>query len=102
MRRNDAVWAITTYFDPLSSGNRLKGYREFRRSLGVPLITVELSYREGFDLGPGDADHLIQLRGGSVPWQKERLLNNALRALPAYCDSVAWIDCDLVFTRDGG
>jgi hypothetical protein len=29
-------------------------------------------------------------------WQKERLLNLALRALPAGCDRVAWLDCDVV------
>jgi hypothetical protein len=30
-------------------------------------------------------------------WQKERLLNVALTALPANCTKVAWLDCDLVF-----
>jgi hypothetical protein len=95
-----SVWAITAYFDPLCSQRRLKAYREFRRNLGVPLATVELSYRDGFDLGPEDADILISLRGGAVLWQKERLLNIALRALPATCDTVAWVDCDTVFLRD--
>lgn len=30
-------------------------------------------------------------------WQKERLLNIALAALPGECDSVAWLDCDVIF-----
>jgi hypothetical protein len=99
MFRKDAMWAITAYFDPLSSGRRLHAYREFRRHLSVPLITVELSYNGAFDLGPDDADILVQLHGGAALWQKERMLNIALRWLPAHCDSVAWLDCDVVFTR---
>ena len=30
-------------------------------------------------------------------WQKERLLNLALQALPDECRKVAWVDCDVVF-----
>ena len=93
------VWAITAYFDPLASGSRLEAYRQFRRHLKVPLVTVELSHRDGFDLEPADADILISLRGGAVLWQKERLLNIALRALPKSCDTVAWLDCDVALTR---
>ena len=33
-------------------------------------------------------------------WQKERLLNLALAALPDRCDAVAWLDCDVVFEDD--
>jgi len=29
-------------------------------------------------------------------WQKERLLNIALRYLPDSCDKVAWLDCDIM------
>jgi hypothetical protein len=44
-----------------------------------------------------DADQLIQLTGSDVLWQKERLLNIALDALPPSCRFVVWIDCDVVF-----
>jgi hypothetical protein len=30
-------------------------------------------------------------------WQKERLLNIAVRHLPPACDAVAWLDCDIIF-----
>jgi hypothetical protein len=33
-------------------------------------------------------------------WQKERLLNLALRALPRSCRKVVWLDCDIVFETD--
>ena len=94
------VWAITSYFDPFNRGHRLPVYREFRRHLAVPLVTVELAFRGDFHLQPGDADILIRLRGGSLLWQKERLLNLALGALPAHVEAVVWLDCDVVFLRE--
>jgi hypothetical protein len=63
------------------------------------LVTVEHSHTGRFELGPGDADILIQIQGGDVMWQKERLLNVARTHLPAECDFVAWIDCDVIFER---
>jgi hypothetical protein len=65
----------------------------------VPLVTVELAYGPGFELDSDEADIMLRLRGGAVLWQKERLLNLALQALPAECDSVAWLDADIVFER---
>lgn len=94
------LWAITSYFNPVGYRRRLEHYREFRRRLRVPLVTVELAYREEFDLAEGDADVLIRLRSRDVLWQKERLLNIALEALPDECDAVAWIDCDIVFENE--
>lgn len=93
------IWAITSYFNPAGYRSRLKNYRIFRRRLAVPLATVELSCSPDFELGEGDADVLVQIRGRHVLWQKERLLNVALDALPAECQAVAWIDCDVVLGR---
>ena len=55
-----------------------------------------------FDLSEGDADILIQLRGRDVMWQKERLLNLALRALPDECRKVVWVDCDVILEQATG
>ena len=90
-------WAITSYFNPLQYQHRLINYRIFRDRLQIPLITVELGYGPNFELQPGDAEILVQLRGGSVMWQKERLLNIALGSLPIECAKVAWLDCDIIF-----
>jgi len=97
------LWAITSYFNPMRYRRRLANYHTFREHLPLPLITVELAFggEEEFDLREGEADILIQLRGRDVLWQKERLLNVALRALPSECTKVVWLDCDVVFGEDG-
>ena len=95
-----SLWAITCYFNPGSYRRRLQNYLSFRRHLSVPLVAVELAYRDDIELPPDAADVLIRLRAKDVLWQKERLLNLALAKLPQHCDSVAWLDCDIVFERD--
>lgn len=95
-----SFWAITSYFNPAGYRRRLRNYKIFRERLDVALVTVELSQSATFELAPGDADILIQIRGGDVMWQKERLLNVALAHLPDECAYVAWIDCDLLFARE--
>lgn len=95
------LWAITCYFNPMRFRRRILNYRLFRERLKVPLVAIELAYGPEFELGEGDAEILVQLRGGrDVLWQKERLLNLAMRSLPSTCSKVAWIDCDVVFEAD--
>jgi hypothetical protein len=95
---------VTAYFNPGDSSIQRRNYQRFRRRLksqGVPLLTVELGFGDRpFDLGPDEADKRIQIRGGDVLWQKERLLNLGVQALPSDCDRVAWLDCDVLFDRD--
>ena len=94
------LWGITSYFNPVGYRRRRLNYRVFRERLQVPLIAVECSFGGGFELTPRDADVLIQIREGDVMWQKERLLNVALQALPPECTAVAWLDSDVVFRDD--
>jgi hypothetical protein len=94
------LWAITSYFNPVGYRRRIKNYHDFRQRLAVPLVTVEHSFDGTFQLRPGDADILVQLTGGDVMWQKERLLNVALKSVPGDCDRIAWVDCDVVFDSD--
>ena len=97
-RRNaEGLWAITAYFNPIRYQRKRANYRIFRQHLGLPLIAVELAYGADFELADADAEIVIRRRGGDVLWQKERLLNLALQALPDECNKVAWVDCDVVF-----
>jgi hypothetical protein len=94
------LWGVTAYFNPAGYRSRLDNYRSFRKRLKMPLIAVEMSPTGHFELRRDDAEIVIQLAGGDVLWQKERLLNVALRHLPADCDIVAWLDCDVIFADD--
>ncbi len=95
------LWAITSYFNPAGYARRLANYREFRSNLTVPLVTVELARETSkLQLRPDDAEIFIQLTGEDRLWQKERLLNVAIRALPLECREVAWLDCDIVLDAD--
>ncbi len=97
--RGSSLWAITSYFNPMHYLRRRATYQMFRDRLQMPLAAIELSFDGSFELGAGDADLLIQLRGEDVMWQKERLLNVLVPRLPAECRQVAWLDCDIIFER---
>jgi hypothetical protein len=95
------LWGITSYFNPFGFGRRRANYLEFRARLEIPLLAVEWSATGRFELEEADADILVQVSSPDLMWQKERLLNIALRALPAHVDRVAWLDCDVLFRRPG-
>jgi hypothetical protein len=96
----DFLWGITAYFNPQHYQRRLHNYRQFRRHIRIPLVAVELGYNGRFDLQPKDAEILLQWPGQDVMWQKERLLNLALAALPAEVAKVVCLDCDILFERE--
>lgn len=91
------LWAVTCLFNPQRYARRIENYRVFRQQLAAPLLAVELSFDGRFELAANDADVLIRLQGGDVMWQKERLLNIGVGHLPPECDTVAFLDCDIVF-----
>jgi hypothetical protein len=92
------VWGITAYFNPAAYQRRLSTYRLFRQYLSIPLVTVELSQGQSFQLGEADAEVLIQIKCPDVMFQKERLLNIAIGSVPETCAAIAWLDCDVVFS----
>lgn len=96
-RREGPLWAVTSYFNPAGFRTRLENYQTFRAHLEVPLLTVEASFDGRFVLAAEDAEILIQRAASSVLWQKERLLNIAIAHLPDACETVCWLDSDLIF-----
>lgn len=100
MSQDQALWALTSLFNPAASQRRVANYRRFRAALPVPLATVELGFDGRFDLAEHDADLYLRVRDGAVLWQKERLLNLLLARLPRTCRYVAWLDSDVLF-QDG-
>jgi len=97
-------WGITVFFNPAGYKNKIENYKKFRvssKKQGLNLLCVELVFGgRDFELKKEDADILIQLSGGSVLWQKERLLNIGLENLPDDCDKFAWLDCDIIFENN--
>src|SRR5262249_17769770 len=87
------------YYNPARFKRRLANYKLFCANLRARLVTVELSFDGHFELSDDDADVLIQISGGAILWQKERLLNLAIKSVPVDVKNVAWIDCDVVFER---
>jgi hypothetical protein len=92
-------WVITSYFNPCGYETRRRNFELFRAGVeraGVPLLAVECAFgRTPFALGRSRG--VVRVRGRSVMWQKERLLNVALSRLPTGCRKVAWVDCDVLF-----
>jgi hypothetical protein len=92
------MWAITSYYNPHKFKSRRKNFTLFRHHLKCPLIAVEFNPDSNFELKSGiDCDILIQVKDGSILWQKERLLNVAISYLPSDEKNVAWIDSDIIF-----
>jgi len=91
--------AITSYYNPFRGLLRRQNYNTFRTHLGVQLLTVEWSPAGQFELNAKDADILIQVSGGSMLWQKERLLNIGLaKAREMGFTEIVFLDCDIVFS----
>jgi len=95
------MWIVTTYFNP--SGYKIKSsnYEAFAATLtnsGLNWIVVECAFGDSlFDLVP--SENCIQVRARDVMWQKERLINLAIRNLPGDCTKVAWLDSDILFAN---
>ncbi len=91
--------ALTSYYNPFRGKRRRRNYEQFRKHLGVPLVTVEWSPDGQFELSHKDADVMIHVQGGDVMWQKERLLNRGLAHIrgAVLARDVAMVDADTVF-----
>ena len=97
----DALWVVSAYFNPAGYTTRLDNFHVFRRHLDAPLLVVEVAAAGRHQLRPTDADVVLSLTGEDHLWQKERLLNIGMSALPADARYVAWVDADVVLERPG-
>jgi hypothetical protein len=96
------ISGLCCYFNPSRSRQRLRNYERFRKLLagtGMPLLTVELAFSGNpFDLH--SSRDVIQLRGGDVMWQKERLLQiGAERLIDEGYDKLVFLDADIIFEK---
>lgn len=102
MRRHEHNLAvITCHFNPCGFRAPVANWRRWRNHLpgDVHVLSVELSFDGRFN-----TDSQIRLHGDTNKnclWQKECLLNVALKNLPPEFDRVAWIDADILFHGPG-
>jgi hypothetical protein len=97
------IWCISPFFNPAGYQSRVRNYLLFAEGLArqrARLLTVELAFNDDPFRLPA-ADMTFRLRGRSIMWQKECLINYAISQLPPDCSRFAWLDCDLLFAEDG-
>ncbi|MBL8018911.1 MAG: hypothetical protein JNM27_04520 [Leptospirales bacterium] len=97
----DDLAIITSYYNPQHYVSRRENFHCFARFLGQAarnLFVVESAF-ESDDFELSEFPGLSRIRGGDVLWQKERILNLAMRSLPEKFKKIAWVDCDLLFAN---
>ena len=95
-------WCISVFFNPAKYKAPVTNYHLFKEHLlrqGNKLLTVELAFNDD-DFCLPDSPDIVRLRGSSVMWQKERLINYASSLLPKECKYFGWLDSDIIFNDD--
>ncbi|MCG6154358.1 hypothetical protein [Rubinisphaera margarita] len=89
--------ATCVYFNPCGYQKLLTNYKVFRDNFrGCDLYAAELAFDSHFETS---ADFRWQASSSNFMWQKEAMINEVVRRLPAKYSSIAWIDCDVIFSN---
>jgi hypothetical protein len=92
---------ITSYFNPEAYSTKRRNYERFIASMnrsGIAVTSIECAFGNSpFQLALGP--NIIRVRSQSVLWQKERILNAAMRRLDSSVKKIAWIDADILFSN---
>lgn len=86
---------VCCHFNPAGYQRPRENFLRFRDALNHPITMVEAGFDDQFHCNPKIAIHADDAK--HTLWQKERLLNIGLAALPRTADKVAWIDADVLF-----
>lgn len=95
----DSMAVVTCHFNPCNYRRPIENFFRFRDGLkptGLPLYVAELAYDDDAFQLPSQFQYRVSRERGTL-WQKERLLNLAIKQLPDEYDAVAWIDADVMF-----
>jgi hypothetical protein len=100
---SDTLHVISVISNPARFGSRYRLYREFAARLAgnqrVQLHTVETAHGHRAHAVTHDHPQHYQLRTDQELWQKEAMINVALKRLPHDWRYVAWVDADVQFVR---
>src|SRR4051794_6763994 len=97
----DDLCIITCYFNPEKYKSKKKNFAQFIAPItkaGLNHIIVECAFNNSSFEIP-ESPNVIRVNSNAVLWQKERLLNIALKAVPMKCSKIVWIDCDIQFSN---
>ncbi|MDJ1473227.1 hypothetical protein [Xanthocytophaga flava] len=98
----DDLWVITTFFNSQNYVTKHNNFNLFIDSLEkscIKYLVIECAFNDQPFILP-NSPNILKVRSKSVLWQKERLLNVAIQALPKNCTKLAWIDCDILFENE--
>ncbi len=90
---------ITCYFNAMNYASRLSNFHRFASRLKkqrVPLFTIEALF-PGQQSSLRDYPNVLTVQCETVLWQKESLLNLAIRELDAKFKAIVWCDADILF-----
>ena len=92
---------ITSYFNPNGYKTKKQNFEQFIAPIKkskLNYIVVECSFKDNkYDLRK--SKNIVRVNSNNVLWQKERLLNVALKYVPESCTKIAWIDSDILFSN---
>ena len=99
----DKLHVITAISNPRRYQSRYALYKTFEQYVidsGATLYTVEAAFGEReFAVTSSTNPQHIQLRNNFEVWQKEAMLNVALKRIPKDAQYIAWVDADVRFER---
>jgi hypothetical protein len=97
---DDQLYVIGVVSNPMKYTRRYELFNEWVDMMlenpKISLITAELQQGDR----EFQTNSMIKLRTKHILWHKENLINLAIQHLPCDWKYVAWIDTDIVFTRD--
>lgn len=96
-------YVITMISNPIRFKSRYELYKKFEKMVldaGAKLYTIEIAFGDRIhEITDINNPRHIQLRSHDELWHKENALNLAINRLPNNWQYVAWIDSDILFTR---
>ncbi len=91
----DSVAIITTHYNPCGFDRLRQTFFEWYPTIRLPLITMEMVTGNQPPEIPNS--QIVNGSEQNIVWQKEALINQAIRTLPPAVRYVCWIDHDFVF-----
>lgn len=96
------MYVVTSYFNPENYQTKRDNFYKFIAPLeekNIPWFCVEAIF--GTETNPlAPHKNILKVQTKDVMWHKERMLNLAEKHLPKRCETILWIDCDIIFENE--